>query len=315
MDWSPGELQEDVRELAGKILSEAEDPWAALAEAGLLELDEQPDLAALLVAVGQAGARVPALATLTLGAPIAHFGEAPSPGTVVTGGLLETQSRDPRRPTTRAEGGRLFGEKICVPAADRAEQIAVPTTTGVYVAQLSDCTVELQTGTDDDSLGIVRFDGTPAQRLGGDEVLDWWLPRVDVGVCALLLGVSKKALELTAAYVTQRMQFGRPIGMFQAVQQRAADAWILTQVMEVSMWQAAWRVQEGLSTERECAIARYWAAEGSHQICATAQHLHGGFGFDRDYELHRYFLVARQHEFLLGGANQQLERLGELVAG
>jgi alkylation response protein AidB-like acyl-CoA dehydrogenase len=49
-------------------------------------------------------------------------------------------------------------------------------------------------------------------------------------------------------------------------------------------------------------------------VCAAAQHLHGGFGFDRDYQLHRYFLAARQHEFILGGANHQLEQLGALLA-
>jgi hypothetical protein len=154
----------------------------------------------------------------------------------------------------------------------------------------------------------------PVERLGGDEVLNRWLSWVDVGISALLLGLSRKALELTAAYVTERTQFGRPVGSFQAVQQRAADAWIHTQVMEVSLWQAAWRVQQGLDSVRERAIARYWAAEGSHFVCAAAQHLHGGFGFDRDYELHRYFLAARQHEFILGGANHQLEQLGALLA-
>jgi alkylation response protein AidB-like acyl-CoA dehydrogenase len=137
---------------------------------------------------------------------------------------------------------------------------------------------------------------------------------VDVGVSAILLGLSHEALKLTAAYVTERHQFGIPIGSFQAVQQRAADAWIQTQVMEASLWQAAWRVESGLASSRECAIARYHASEGSHFVCAAAQHLHGGFGFDRDYPLHRYFLAARQHEFILGGANAQLEKLGDLLA-
>ena len=314
MDWSPTEMQEAIAELAGTILGERAEDWEALAEAELLELESLLDVTTLLIEVGRTGARVPAFSTLILGAPIARFGQAAVGRAVLTGGLIEEGSSDPRRPSTRAEEGKLYGEKICVPAADRAEFIVVPTTDGVYAAKLADCEVSLQQGTDDDPLGVVRFAGTPGERLGGEEVLDWWLPRVHVGVSALLLGLSEKALRLTAEYVRKRQQFGRPIGQFQAVQQRAADAWIQTQVMEATLWQAAWRVERGLTWERECAIARYWASEGSHFVCASAQHLHGGFGFDRDYELHRYFLAAKQHEFLLGGANAQLERLGAIVA-
>jgi len=308
-------MQDAIKELSGRILRESSTPWDDLVKSDFLSLEELTDITTLLIEVGRAGAKVPALATLILGAPIRQFGEAPKAGTVLTAGLLESESRNPRAPTTRAENGKLFGEKICVPAATTAQQIVVPATDGVYVAAMADCEVIEQMGTDDDALGCVRFDGTPAKRLGAEEVLDWWLPRVDVGVSALLLGLSKKAIRLTAIYLKERQQFGRAIGSFQAVQQRAADAWIQSQAMEATLWQAAWRIEQGKSAEREVAIARYWASEGSHFICASAQHLHGGYGFDRDYELHRYFLAAKQHEFFLGGANAQLEKLGDLIAG
>ena len=313
MRWELSELQEAVGELAGGILKEAEDPWGALVEAELLGLESMEDIAALLVEVGKAGATVPVFETMVLGAPALRSGEKKE-GSVLTAGLVEADSRNPRRPLTRTEGGRLYGEKICVPAADRAVQIVVPAADGVYLAKMEDCIVVNQQGTDDRMLGQVTFEGTPAERIGGSELLDWWLPRVDVGLCALLLGLSQTALQLTSSYVRKRKQFGQPVGAFQAVQQRAADAWIQTQAIEVTMWQAAWRVEQGLPSERERAIARYFAAEGSHFVCASAQHLHGGFGFDRDYELHRYFLAARQHEFLLGGANAQLEKLGKQIA-
>jgi len=314
MDWQPTEMQAAIKELSAKILSGAEDPWEELNKAELLGLDNLLDITTLLIEVGRSGSHVPALSTLILGAPIRSFVQDLAPGTVTTAGLLEEHSRDPRHPNTRAEDGKLYGSKICVPAADIAEYIVVPATEGIYAAKLEDCTVELQTGTDGDPLGIVTFEGTPGQRMGGAELFDSWLPGIDVGISALLLGVAKKALKLTATYVNERHQFGRPIGSFQAVQHRSADAWINTQIMEVCLWQAAWRVEQGLASERERAICRYWAAEGAHQVTAAAQHLHGGFGFDRDYELHRYFLVAKQWEFLLGGANAQLEKLGELLA-
>ncbi|MCO4744342.1 MAG: acyl-CoA dehydrogenase [Proteobacteria bacterium] len=314
MDWSESEMQEAVGGLAKQVFHGESDPWAALVESQVLELDGMLEIATLLVEAGRAGAAVPVFETLVLGAPIAQFGTAVPAGTVLTAGLIEAQSRDPRRARTRIVDGKLSGEKVCVPWADKAEFIVVPTADGVAVARLADCAVTMGMGTHDQPVGTVSFDGVPCERLGGDEVLDWWLPRVDVGVCALLYGLSKQALILTAKYLSDRKQFGRSVGSFQAVQQRAADAWIDLNAMEVTLWQAAWRVSEGLGSERERAIARYWASEGAHNVTAAAQHLHGGFGFDRDYAVHRYFLAVKQHEFLLGGANAQLEALGDVVA-
>ena len=314
MDWQPSEMQDAIKELAGKILTTSEDPWADLQEAGLLELDDLLDITTLLIAVGRGGGRVPALPSLVLGAPLWRSDHAPEIGTVVTAGLLEAGTTDPRQARTRVDNGKLTGQKVCVPAIDLAEWIVVPTADGVWAVRTAECQVERQSGTDDDTLGVVTFEATPAIKLGGVEVFDWWLPWVDVGVSALLLGLSQKALRLTAKYVCDRHQFGRPIGSFQAVQHRSADAWIDTQVMDVCLWQAAWRVSEGRPSDRERAIARYWASEGAHKVTAAAQHLHGGFGFDRDYELHRYFLCVKGWEFLLGGANTQLERLGGILA-
>jgi len=119
---------------------------------------------------------------------------------------------------------------------------------------------------------------------------------------------------MTARYVTDRKQFGKPIGTFQAVGQRAADAWIQTQAMELPLFSAAWQVSEGRDAHRALRIARWQASEGSHFILAAAQHLHGGMGYDRDYPLHRFFLTAKHWEHTLGGAGQQLEWLGDHLA-
>jgi len=314
MNWDRSEMQQAITELAGKVLSTSSDPWQDLKEAGLLELSNLLEITSLLIEVGRAGGRVPALPTLVLGGPLSRLPEPPAPGTVLTAGLLEAGSRDPQRPQTVVRDGRLYGEKICVPAVEQAVWMVVPAVQGLYAARLADCEVTLQRGTDGDMLGVVRFDGTPSERLGDETLLQDWLARVDVGVSALLLGLAQRALQLTAAYVCERKQFERPIGSFQAVQHRAADAWIDTQIMEVCLWQAAWRVEEGRPSARERAIARYWASEGAHRVTAAAQHLHGGFGFDKDYPLYRYFLCVKHWEFLGGGANLQLERLGELLS-
>ncbi len=190
----------------------------------------------------------------------------------------------------------------------------VPARDGLWVVDPRDAVVEPARATNGDVFGTLLLDGTPAQKVGGPDALGPYLNRVHVGACALHLGLAQKALELTAAYVGQREQFGRKIGTFQAVAQRIADGAIDLSGMEVTLLQAAWRLDAGLPADREVLIARATAAEGSHRIVAAAQHLHGGFGFDRDYELHRFFLTSKTWEFLLGGANDVLESLGEHLA-
>ncbi|MPY78421.1 MAG: acyl-CoA dehydrogenase [Actinophytocola sp.] len=135
-----------------------------------------------------------------------------------------------------------------------------------------------------------------------------------VGLCALQLGVVERALELTAEYTQQREQFDKPIGSFQAVRQRLADAYIDVEAVRLTLWQAAWRLAEGLSAGEQVATAKFWAAEAGHRVAHTAVHLHGGVGIDTDSPLHRYFAAAKRAEFALGGATSQLRTLGSLLA-
>jgi alkylation response protein AidB-like acyl-CoA dehydrogenase len=303
MDWTPTEMMEAAAELTQQVMA-APDPWAALVEAELTELTDMLDVASVLIEVGRAGGHAPALPLMVLGAPARHFGELPSGGTA-TGALVG-------EPLT-VDDGALSGVCVCVPAAHVATHVVVRAVDGVYLVAIADCGVESYPGTDGDPLATLALQGVHGQRLGGDEVLAWWLPRVHLGIAALQLGLSRRALELTAAYTKERKQFGRPIGTFQAVQHRAADAWIDLSAMEVSMLQAAWRLDAGLDARREVLIARWWASQGSHRTVAAAQHLHGGMGFDKDYPLYRYFLCSKQWETLLGGASAQLEELGALL--
>jgi len=306
-------MMEAVGDLARQILRDDPTGWDALVEAQLLAVDELLPTAALIEQVGRAGARVPVFETLCLGWPLRQHPEV-SAETALTGGLHEPDERDPRHAETEVRDGRAYGVKTCVPAADRAQWMALAATDGVYGIRLEDAQVVVQTGTNGDPLGEVTLDGVPAIRLGGRDLMDRWLARVDVGLCALLLGLSKQALRMTARYVAERQQFGKPIGTFQAVGQRAADAWIDTQAMEVTLWSAACQVSEGQDAERALRIARYTASEGSHRVVAAAQHLHGGMGYDLDYPLARYFLTAKQWEHVLGGSGAQLEALGAWLA-
>ena len=326
--------------------------WASLAGAGILAagLPESVGGAGLglleqcsvLTELGRAVAPVPYLASIVLGASaLARFGgpdqrrrwAAPAGRgeLILTAALPEEDGDDPRMPSASAErvagGWRLSGVKTTVPAAPLAALLLVPASTAdgatVFLVDPGDegVTVQRQQVTGGDSTGRVVLAGV---RLAGDRVLgspasgrevtDWLVAHGTVGLCALQLGVVERALELTAAYAQSRVQFGKPIGSFQAVAQRLADAYVDVEAVRLTMWQAAWRLAEGLPGGTEAATAKFWAADAGHRVAHTAVHVHGGVGVDVDYPLHRYFVAAKHNEFALGGATTQLRRIGAALA-
>jgi alkylation response protein AidB-like acyl-CoA dehydrogenase len=144
--------------------------------------------------------------------------------------------------------------------------------------------------------------------------VQWIFEHTTAALCATAAGVCETALRMTAEYTKTREQFDRPIATFQAVGQRAAEAYIDTEAVRLTAWQAAWRLDAGLPATAEVSVAKFWAADGGQRVVHAAQHLHGGIGVDRDYPLHRYFLWAKHLELTLGGATSQLLRLGSLLA-
>lgn len=179
--------------------------------------------------------------------------------------------------------------------------------------------VEVTTGRTEARFG---FDGVAveaADRLGGAEadgaeIADFIELRTCAGLCMLMAGAARAAIELAAAYTKQRHQFDRPIATFQAVSQRAGDSYIDAEAITLTAHQAAWRIAAGLEARHQTAIAKYWASEGGFRVVHAAVHVHGGVGVDRDYPLHRHFLLARWVELALGHAEDQLATLGRLLA-
>jgi alkylation response protein AidB-like acyl-CoA dehydrogenase len=296
------------------------------------------ELCLLLREVGRRTAAVPALATLALAAlPIARLGTPAQraawlPGVadgsaILTAALVDPLG-DPLRPdvvaTRTGDGWRLDGVRTNVPAGTVANIFLVPARTEdqtIVVAVRTDqpgvarTSQATTTGTPE---ALIELDGVlvvDEDRLGHTrDVLEQLVDMATVASCAVMAGVAAEAVRLTGAYTTEREQFGRPIASFQAVTQRAADAWVDAQSIELTMMQAAWRIDAGLPADREVAVAKFFAAEAGQRAVHAAQHLHGGMGVDRDYPLHRYFLWAKQHELFLGGANRQLLRLGASLA-
>lgn len=148
----------------------------------------------------------------------------------------------------------------------------------------------------------------------GAEIVRFIERHANVGLCMMMAGAARAAIEMAADYTKQRHQFDRPIATFQAVSQRAGDSYIDAEAIWLTAYQAAWRLSAGLPADREIAIAKYWACEGGYRVVHAAVHVHGGVGVDRDYPLHRHFLAARHMELTLGHAEEQLADLGRQIA-
>jgi acyl-CoA dehydrogenase len=357
MDFGLTEEQAELAGLTRKILAERDAPWGDLAAAGVLAAGLPPALGgaglglleqcSVLIELGRAVSDVPYLASIVLGAgAVAAFGTAAQRerwaaaagrgSVVLTAALAEEDGDDPRAPSARAEraDGRwvLSGVKTAVDAAPEADLFLVPCASPdgvlVFLVVPSDAgvSVEPQQLTDLAPAGrmvledvILDDDRVLAGSGQGAQVADWLVARATVGLCAVQSGVIERALELTADYAKSRVAFGRPIGSFQAVTQRLADAYVDVEAVRLTMWQAAWLLSSGESGESGAdvavATAKFWAAEAGHRVAHTAVHVHGGIGIDVTYPVHRFFVAAKQHEFALGGATVQLLRIGDALAG
>lgn len=148
----------------------------------------------------------------------------------------------------------------------------------------------------------------------GNTILAWLEQHADTVLAAMQVGVCDEALKRTAAFTGERKQFGAPIGSFQAVAMRAADAFIDIEAMRSTYWQAMWRLSEGLNADIEVRAAKWWACQGSHKVVHACQHLHGGMGSDVEYPIHRFFIMAKEITFTLGNGATQISQLGKLLA-
>jgi acyl-CoA dehydrogenase len=333
-----------VREIEASADRIDRDLWSQLAEADLLGigLPEAIGGAGLglietLLVLEQQGRRlapVPLWSTVLTGAmAIAEFGDETQLGLigrilagdlVIAAGLDDEGSADPARPATAAvavgEGWRLEGVKPAAAFAPVADLLVMSATTddgtGLFLVDPGDAGIHVERidPTSHTSAGRVSLDGATGDRLGGPEALAWVLARARLGLAALQVGISEEAVRMTAEYVSEREQFGRPLSTNQAVALRAADAYIATEAIRATLWQAAWRLSVGLDAEEEVLAMAWWTGEGGHQILHATQHLHGGLGSDIDYPVHRYFIWGKQIGETLGAPSATAAALGDVLA-
>jgi alkylation response protein AidB-like acyl-CoA dehydrogenase len=293
-----------------------------------------PELVILLEEIGRAVAPLPVLATLVEGAlALSAFGSEAQkqrwlPAVAAGDAILTAALADGPGATVAAKkdgtGYRLTGRRPLVHAAHLASAILVPAKLdgrdALFLVDPNAAGVSLERAetTDEQIRPHLTLANAPAEPLGdvarGPEALAFVQSRSLLGLCAMQVGVAERALQITARYVAERKQFDRPVGSFQAVHTRAADAYVDLQAMRLTTWRALHLLEQGEDASDELAIAKFWASEGGARITYAAQHLHGGIGVDIDYPVHRYYLWARQIGIHLGTGTAQLAKLGARLA-
>lgn len=301
------------------------DLWAALEKAGLLELapTEGADLGFLglcrfLVEVGRTVAPVPAATDGVARLVLSEVGLA-APDGIIACAIAEEHDHAPTDPTVVATADSvLTGTKYLVPAATVASHLLVTATSPdgprVFLVPTDALAIGEQTLSDEDVVGLVELDAVSATPVGDGSTAKRLTQLATVATCAVQLGVTEGALRLTAQYAKDREQFDRPIATFQAVAQRLADGYIDTRFQGLTMWEAAWRLSEGLPADEAVATAKLWAADAGHRLAHTAMHIHGGVGIDLDGVAHRYFTAATRFEAEHGGATHHALQRGRLLA-
>ncbi|HYG93925.1 MAG TPA: acyl-CoA dehydrogenase [Nocardioides sp.] len=299
------------------------DLWTTLGQAfDWADLD-LVTLARVLVEVGRKVAPVP---LATHGACVAFLtgcDESADAG-LYAAAVAEERAHLPVVPTTtatRADGAwTVTGTKSIVRAGTAADALLVSAATddGTRVFLVDPAAVGVdrqpQRTSDGDVAALVTFSEAPAEPVGDRDASARLAQLLVTCAAAEQLGVTEGALALTASYAKDREQFGRPIGTFQAVSQRLADGFIDVLAQRLTLWQAVWRLSEGLPAETQVAVAKLWAADAGHRLAHTTVHVHGGVGIDLDGEAHRYFTSAKRFEFLFGGATEQALTIGRGLA-
>lgn len=328
--------------------------WSTLAEQGLLGMAVPEalggsglglqELCGLLEEQGKRVAPVPLFASVVLGAlPILQFGTTAqqsrwlqpmvSGEAKLTAAIAELGMNPALLTPVIAErsgaGWKLTGHCSVVPDGAVADCILVPAESrdgarSVFLLETNAPGVRVEPqaiGLLGERAANLYLDGAelPVDALLGEQgqgaaIVEWLEERANIGHCALQLGVAEEAMKRTAAYVSERQQFGVPLGSFQALAMRMADSYIDVEAMRSTYWLALWRLSAGLEASVEVRTAKWWACDGAHRVVQTAQHLHGGIGADIGYPIHRFFLWAKQISYSLGNASQQLEKLGAMLA-
>ncbi|MEE6176978.1 acyl-CoA dehydrogenase family protein [Mycobacterium sp. 050134] len=337
MDFDLTATQQAVADVVTSVL-DRDLSWAALVGGGVpaLPVPERlggdgvglPEVATVLTEVGRHGAVTPALATLGLGVvPLLDLASDEQQDRflagVVKGGLLTAALNEPGaalpdRPATALSGGRLSGTKIGVAYAENADWMVVTADSAVVVVSPKADGVRLahtptSSGSDEYTVSFADLAVDDADVLAGATAY-----RVNQLALAMIGaftdGLVAGALRLTADYVANRKQFGKPLSTFQTVAAQLSEVYIASRTIDLVAKSVAWRLSEGRDADPQTLgdldVLGYWITSQAPPAMQTCHHLHGGMGMDITYPMHRYYSTIKDLSRLLGGPSHRLDLVG-----
>ena len=333
MDFDLSATQQAVADVVTSVL-DRELSWDALVSGGVtaLPVPERlggdgvglPEVATVLTEVGRHGAITPALATLGFGVvPLLdlasdeqqdRFLASVAKGGVLSAALNEPGTALPDRPSTTFAGGRLSGTKVGVGYAAQADWLIVTTDNAVVVVSPKADGVQVvktPTSNDSDEYTVTFADVAVAD---SDVLAGATASRVNQLALAMAGsftdGLVAGALRLTADYVAERKQFGKPLSTFQTVAAQLAEVYIASRTINLVAKSVVWRLSEGLDADSDLDVLGYWVTSQAPPVMQLCHHLHGGMGMDITYPMHRYYSTIKDLSRSLGGPSHRLDLVG-----
>ena len=229
----------------------------------------------------------------------------------------------------KEEGGDvvLNGTKLFIRDANVADYFTVvarkPGTKGedgislvIVPAKTAGITINMLKTIASDKQGEVKFENVKVPKAnvipGGFATLKNVQRKATVIECAYLVGLAQMDFEISVQYAKDRIQFGRPIGSFQAIQHKAADMVTDVDGSRFIMYRAAWSVdQDEEDADMYVHMAKAWVSEATRRVVAHGQQIHGGIGFTKDYKVQLYFRRQKAAELAWGDSDYHRELVAD----
>jgi acyl-CoA dehydrogenase len=225
----------------------------------------------------------------------------------------------PANAPATASSGKLSGKLELVEYAGVADVLVVAAADGIYLVDPKADGVALMQceGLDRTTrLFTVELDGAAGEKLEGStpEVLQDLLDRAAVLVANDLVGIARKALTETVEYDKTRVQFGKPVGSFQAIKHDLADLHVMVTMAEHAATYAAYAIDADRPDKTlAVSIAKAKAADTARKATSDMIQYHGGIGYTWEHDAHFYFKRAKRLEYAYGDAAQHRERIAGLL--
>jgi alkylation response protein AidB-like acyl-CoA dehydrogenase len=226
-------------------------------------------------------------------------------------------SWDPRDVQISAINGKLTGEKLFVSDAAVTDFVIVIARNGVFVvhAKARGLKISPMSGMDlTRKLYVVEFNNTPAQEIGSNSNLPRAFDIATAALAAEMVGGMQRTLDITVEYAKTRKQFGKPIGVFQAVQHQCADMYLETESSRSAVYYAGWALEENApDAATAVSIAKMYCSDAARTVGNRGIQVHGGMGFTWENDLHLYYRRAKASEAAFGDATFHRERIASMV--